>query len=112
MRQFENFNVMNAPNYQIKQLIKMRIDKENVIVEKSFRFALEVVTFFEMLAEEKKYVIAMQPLKSGSSIDANTSKAQNAESKADFIHKLKIAAKEADETKYWLKNNYYLIYRN
>ena len=51
---------------------------------------------------EHKYVIARQLLKSGTSIGANTREAQNAESKPDFIHKLKIAAKEADETEYWL----------
>jgi four helix bundle protein len=51
---------------------------------------------------ERKFVIASQILKSGTSIGANVSEAQNAESKADFIHKVKIAAKEADETEYWL----------
>jgi four helix bundle protein len=54
------------------------------------------------LEERKKYVLARQLLKSGTSIGANVMEAQNAESKLDFIHKLKIAAKEADETKYWL----------
>jgi len=51
---------------------------------------------------KKKYIIARQLLKSGTSIGANVREAQNAESKADFIHKLKISAKEADETEYWL----------
>ncbi|MBS1488876.1 MAG: four helix bundle protein, partial [Bacteroidetes bacterium] len=50
----------------------------------------------------KKYVLARQLLKSGTSIGANSREAQNAESKADFVHKFKIAAKEADETEYWL----------
>jgi four helix bundle protein len=54
------------------------------------------------LEENRKYVIARQLLKSGTSIGANIREAQNAESKADFIHKLKIAAKEAEETEYWL----------
>lgn len=58
--------------------------------------------FSEILEENKKYVIGKQLLKSGTSIGANVREAQNAESKADFIHKLKIAAKEADETEYWL----------
>lgn len=80
----------------------MRNDKENIIVEKTFQFALRIVAFCEMLEEKKKYVIARQLLKSGTSIGANTREAQNAESKADFIHKLKIAGKEADETEYWL----------
>jgi four helix bundle protein len=81
----------------------MRNDKENLIVERSFRFALKVVSFCEELEENKKYIVSKQLLKSGTSIGANVREAQNAESKADFIHKLKIAAKEADETEYWLQ---------
>lgn len=80
----------------------MRSDKENLIVDLSFQFALRIITFSEELESQKKYMIARQILKSGTSIGANVREAQNAESKADFIHKLKIAAKEADETEYWL----------
>jgi four helix bundle protein len=80
----------------------MRNDRENIIVEKSFRFALKVVLYCESLEENKKFVISRQLLRSGTSIGANVREAQNAESKADFIHKIKIAAKEADETEYWL----------
>jgi four helix bundle protein len=80
----------------------MRDDKENVIVDKSFQFALEVVLYCEVLEENRKFVISRQLLRSGTSIGANVREAQNAESKADFIHKLKLAAKEADETEYWL----------
>jgi four helix bundle protein len=80
----------------------MRNDKENVIVEKSFEFALKIVSYCERLEEKKKFVISRQLLGSGTSIGANIREAQNAESKADFIHKLKIAAKEADESEYWL----------
>ena len=80
----------------------MRDDKENVIVTKSLQFAVEIVKFSEKLEEAKKFVIARQLLKSGTSIGANVREAQNAESKADFIHKIKIAAKESDETDYWL----------
>jgi len=60
---------------------------ENVIVEKSFRFALKIIEFSELLEESKKYVIARQILKAGTSIGANVREAQSAESKADFIHK-------------------------
>jgi len=81
----------------------MRNDKENLIVDLSFKFALKIIEFSELLESERKYVIAKQVLRSGTSIGANVHEAQNAESKADFIHKLKIAAKEADETEYWLK---------
>ena len=78
------------------------MEKKNVILENSFEFALEIIEFSELLESEKKYVIARQLLKSGTSIGANIREAQGAESKADFIHKLKIAAKEAEETEYWL----------
>ena len=68
----------------------------------AFAFALKIVAYTERLEEHKKYVIYNQLLKSGTSVGANVSEAQNCESKADFIHKFKIAAKEADETEYWL----------
>jgi four helix bundle protein len=80
----------------------MRNDKENLIVKLSLDFAIIIVEFAELLESKKKYVVAKQILKSGTSIGANIHEAQNAESKNDFIHKLKIAAKEADETAYWL----------
>ena len=74
----------------------------NLIVELSFRFAGEILRFVEHLEDKHKFVLANQLIKSGTSIGANVREAQNAESKADFIHKMKIAAKEADETTYWL----------
>jgi four helix bundle protein len=80
----------------------MRNDKENVIVEKSFQFAIKIVIYCELLDDKKKFVVSRQLLRSGTSIGANVREAQNAESKADFIHKIKLAAKEADETEYWL----------
>jgi four helix bundle protein len=81
----------------------MRNDKENEIVKVSFEFALMFVEYCDDLEGHRKYVIARQLLKSGTSIGANIREAQNAESKADFIHKMKLAAKEADETEYWLQ---------
>jgi four helix bundle protein len=80
----------------------MRNDKENIIVDKSFQFALKMIGYCELLEENKKYVIARQLLRAGTSIGANVREAQNAESKADFIHKIKVTAKEADETEFWL----------
>ncbi len=80
----------------------MRNDKKNLIVDLTLDFSLKIVAYCEILEEKRKYVIARQLLKSGTSIGANVREAQNAESKKDFIHKLKIAAKEADETEYWL----------
>ena len=78
------------------------MEKRNEILELSFEFALQIIAYCELLEESRKYVISRQLLKSGTSIGANIREAQNAESKLDFIHKLKIAAKEAEETEYWL----------
>jgi four helix bundle protein len=68
----------------------------------SFEFALLIIEYSELLGTNRKYVIARQLLKSGTSIGANIREAQRGESKADFIHKLKISHKEAEETEYWL----------
>ena len=76
--------------------------ENNVILKLCFDFSLMLMSYCEMLDENKKYVISKQLLRSGTSIGANAMEAQNAESKPDFIHKIKIAAKEADETQYWL----------
>ncbi len=81
----------------------MQGNKKNIIVEMSFQFALEIIEFCEELEEKKKFIISRQLLRSGTSIGANIREAQNAESKADFIHKMKISAKEVDETIYWLE---------
>ncbi len=78
------------------------IKRENVVVEKSIDFALMVIEFCELLEKKRKFVIANQLLKAGTSIGANIHEAQNAESIVDFIHKMKIALKELEETKYWL----------
>lgn len=78
------------------------MEKRNEVLELSFDFALSIIKYCEELGKNKKYVIAQQLLKSGSSIGANVREAQNSESRLDFIHKIKVAAKEADETEYWL----------
>ena len=78
------------------------MEKRNEILDLSFEFALQIIAYCELLEESRKFVISRQLLKSGTSIGANIREAQNAESKLDFIHKLKIAAKEAEETEYWL----------
>jgi four helix bundle protein len=80
----------------------MENKKENLILELTFKFALDIIEYTELLENNKKYVIARQLLKCGTSIEANVREAQNSESKVDFIHKIKIAAKEAEETEYWL----------
>ena len=78
------------------------LQKNNLIVDLTLEFAIEIVKYCEVLESNKKYVIARQLLRSGTSIGASVREAQNAESKSDFIHKFKIAAKEAEETEYWL----------
>ena len=64
--------------------------------------SLAVIEFCDSLNDMKKFVVSNQLLKSATSIGANVMEAQNAESRSEFIHKMKIAAKEADETQYWL----------
>jgi four helix bundle protein len=81
----------------------MRRYKDNLIVKMSFQFALDVIEFSDLLRTERRYAIADQVLRSGCSIGANIREAQGSESKADFIHKLKLASKEAEETEYWLE---------
>ena len=81
----------------------MRNYNDNPIVKLTFQFALDIMEFAEVLREQKRYVFADQVLRSGCPIGANVKEAQSAESKADFIHKLKIASKEAEETEYWLE---------
>jgi four helix bundle protein len=76
--------------------------KENLIVDLTFEFALMLIQYCEVLEERKRFVVAKQLLRAGTSVGANVREAQNAESKPDFIHKMKIASKEADEAEYWL----------
>ena len=72
---------------------------ENIILKKTIEFSLSIIEYCELLQIQKKFVIAQQLLKSGTSIGANVHEAQNAESKIDFIYKFKIAAKEVEENK-------------
>ncbi len=74
----------------------------NVIVDKTLDFTVAIVSFCELLEANRKFIVANQLLRSGTSIGASVYEAQHAESKADFIHKMKIAIKEANETLYWL----------
>ncbi len=77
--------------------------KENIIKNKSFEFAVDIVNLYKELAYNKKeYVMSRQLLKSGTSIGANIREAEFAQSKPDFISKMSISLKEANETDYWL----------
>jgi len=80
----------------------LQTNKENLIVKKTFEFSTQIMIYVDLLMEKRKFPLANQLFRSGTSIGANVREAQNAESKDDFIHKMKIAAKEADETEYWL----------
>ena len=80
----------------------MRNDDDNVILKLTFAFSLKIIEFTELLETKKKYNVANQLFRCGTSIGTNVKEAQNAESKPDFIHQMKIAAKEGDETEYWL----------
>jgi four helix bundle protein len=82
--------------------------KDNVIKRKSFDFALEIVEVCKVLVEEKReFVLTKQVLRSGTAVGALVRESEHSESKKDFIHKLAIALKEANETEYWLE----LLYR-
>mgnify|MGYP004443196273 FL=1 len=77
---------------------------DNVIENKSFQFAIRIVRLYKFLCEEKKeYILSEQLLRAGTSIGANVTESQQAQSKPDFVSKISIALKEASETKYWIK---------
>jgi len=77
---------------------------DNLIFTKSKSFALRVIKLYQFLVDKKKeYVLSKQLLRSSTSIGANIRESKNAQSKADFINKMNIALKEADETLYWFE---------
>ncbi|MDM8564576.1 four helix bundle protein [Candidatus Halobeggiatoa sp. HSG11] len=78
--------------------------KENIVKDKSFRFAVRIVNLRKFLVEEnKEFILSKQLLRSGTSVGAMVREAERGESKADFVHKLAIAQKECNETLYWLE---------
>lgn len=81
---------------------------KNIIKEKSFDFALRIIELTKLLVEAKEFVLSKQLLRSGTAIGALVREAEHAESKADFIHKMSIAQKEANETDYWIE----LLYKS
>ena len=83
--------------------------KENIVKAKSFDFGLRIVKLYQYLVSNKKeYVLSKQLLRSGTAIGALIREAEQAQSKADFIHKLSISLKEANESEYWLE----LLYKS
>ena len=80
------------------------MENKNIILEKSFNFAIRIVKLYKYLMEEKKeFVLSKQILKSGTSIGANINEAQQWQSKKDFLMKMNISLKECTETKYWIE---------
>lgn len=93
--------IYNNYEFGIKNDELMSYEKGNIIVTKSFQFSLHIFDLYQSLIELKHYDLARQVFKSGTSIGANIKEAQRAVSKKDFINKLGISLKEADETQYW-----------
>ncbi|HEY2348693.1 MAG TPA: four helix bundle protein [Puia sp.] len=78
------------------------IRRDGPVVQKSMAFSISLIKYCDLLFERKKFIISNQLLKSGISIGASIFEAQYADSRLDFIHKMKIAQKEANEAMYWL----------
>jgi len=77
--------------------------QENLVIELTYRFALEMMSVAKTIRECSEYDLASQLWRAGTSIGANVEEAQAAQSRADFKSKMSIAAKEARETRYWLR---------
>ena len=77
--------------------------KENIVRDKSFRFAIRIINLYKFLINKKEYIISKQLLRSGTSIGANIKEAPRGQTKKDFVYKLSIAYKEVRETKYLIK---------
>jgi four helix bundle protein len=75
---------------------------QSIVREKSFAFALEIISLYKQLQNEKEFVLSKQMLRSGTSIGANIEEALAGQSRRDFLAKMSIASKEARETRYWL----------
>ncbi|MCU7694719.1 four helix bundle protein [Haoranjiania flava] len=76
---------------------------ESITATKSYAFAIKIITLYKFLIEQKKeFTLSRQLLRSGTAIGALVRESNHAESKADFLHKINIALKEANETEYWL----------
>ncbi len=76
----------------------------NIILDKSKKFAIRIINLYKyMISEKKEFIMSKQILRSGTSIGANVKESVNSQSNADFISKMSIALKESDETEYWLE---------
>ncbi|EDM22983.1 four helix bundle protein [Caminibacter mediatlanticus] len=79
------------------------MENENVILDKSYNFALRIIKVYKFLNTQKEFILSKQLLRSGTSIGANITEAQEAISKKDFKNQMSIALKEAAESRYWVK---------
>ena len=87
----------------MKLKIEMNSQRENIVMIKSYAFALRIIRLYKyLITEQKEYVLSKQVLRSGTAIGALVKEAEHAQSKADFLNKMNIALKEANETEYWL----------
>ena len=77
--------------------------KSNIIKEKTYKFALEIIDLYKQMRNENEFILSKQILRSGTSIGANVEEASAAQSRKDFISKMAIASKEAREINYWLR---------
>lgn len=78
-------------------------EKKNVLKDKSFSFAIRIINLYKYLTAKSEYVLSKQLLRSGTAVGALVRESQNAESKADFVHKLAVAQKKCDESIYWIE---------
>ena len=76
---------------------------KNVVLDKSKEFAFRIIRLYQHLSEKSEYILSKQILRSGTSIGANVREGKYAQSRADFINKMSIALKEANESAYWLE---------
>lgn len=90
-------------NFQLNNKTVMQ-KKENIVMSKSFDFALKTIDLYKhLISNQKEYILSKQLLRSGTAIGALIKEAEHAQSKADFLNKMNIALKEANESEYWLE---------
>lgn len=96
-------NVGGRYNFLYINTLNLSFMKENVLKTKSFEFALNSISMYKELTNNKEFILSKQFLRSATSVGANVREANNSQSSADFIHKLYISLKECDEAQYWLE---------
>ena len=85
------------------KILYFKLLKENIVKDKSFKFAVRIINLYKYLkTEHKEFVLSQQIIRSGTSVGAIIRESEHAESTKDFIHKLSIGLKEINETEYWL----------